>query len=49
MEPFDHAKSAADFDPFFESPDINVFADEFECAIRGSGIEREKSVAIVVV
>lgn len=27
VEPLDYAKSAADFDPFFESPDINVFAD----------------------
>jgi len=49
MQAFDHAKFAADFEPFFECSDFDVLSDEFERAIRGSRIEREKSVAIVVV
>jgi len=49
LEPLDKADSATDFQAVLEGPDINVFAHEFEGSARGSRIEREKSVAIIVI
>ncbi len=42
LESFDQADPATNFQSVLESPDSDVFSDEFERAARGSRIEREE-------
>ena len=44
-----HAISIGDFQSVFECGDLNVAPDDLQRSIGGSRIERDKSVAIVVI